>query len=512
MVGKVVITGHEGDLLHMLDATLRMVDGERPHLDFMTPIGIFGFAPVAVFLVAGFTVGKATLLAGLAILALLLPVIWWVGVTRFSKGQAYYFGTIVIITMSAVVYGGAENFISLSMYYNRWGWSIAFLVLATVLFAPKRQLGERWVAPLIIGVGMATLLMLKMSFFVPLLPVVILLLLLEQKAGLLLKSIGVALVVGGVLLLWLGVDFFLAYIDNLLTIMNEDSGRQKAGAGFVMLLAGPTTLASSLVIFGGVFVFRKAGYMHQGLVLFILVPAFTYITYQNWGNDPKWMHLVVLYLWANLPKTGENTLFNLPARQSALALICVGLTVTLPSVFNLSTSPVRLAFSNASDYRHLELRGGVSDIWLPVSHVNTLVVKRAMAGWPPQDPDIEPLVINGFTFPDCQAGVTLVPFYQAIAQEVDALEFTRGQPVLTADVLNAGWLMSDMVRVPGAAPWYYGDAAGIAHAAYLAVPMCTLRANLRAAMLQHVAALGYGLDEVYRSDILVLYALVKPAE
>ena len=186
--------------------------------------------------------------------------------------------------------------------------------------------------------------------------------------------------------------------------------------------------------------------------------------------------------------------------------------MTLPSVFNLSTSPIRLAFSNASQYRHLELRGGVSDIWLPVSHVNTLVVKHAMAGWPPRDPDIEPLVINGFTFPDCQAGVTLVPFYQAIAQEVDALEFTRDQPVLIADVLNAGWLMSDMVRVPGAAPWYYGDTAGIAHAAYLAVPMCTLRANLRAAMLQHVAALGYGLDEVYRSDILVLYALVKPAE
>lgn len=512
MVDKLAITGHEGDLMHMLDASMRMVAGERPHVDFMTPIGILGFAPVAGFLGAGFAVGKATLLAGLAILALLLPAVWWVGATRFSKGQAYYFGVICIITMTAVVYGGGANSISLSMYYNRWGWSIAFLVLATVLFPPKVQIKENWVAPLIVGTGMAALLMLKMTFFVPLLPVVMLLLLVQKQTGLLLRAMGVALAIGGALLVWLGPDFFLAYADNLLTITQGASARQNAGTDLVMLLVGPKTLAGTLVLFGGLFLYRKAGYMQQGLVLFILAPAFTYITYQNWGNDPKWIHLVILYLWVNLPKPGEKTAFSLSARQSAFALIWVGLTVALPSVFTLAVSPVRLASADLEEYEHLELRGGISDIWLPPAHVKTIAVEQSVAGWPPLHPEIDLVEIGGFTFPDCQATATLIPAYVAMARQIEALDIARGQPVLTADVLNFGWLVADIGRVKGAAPWYYGNDAGVADAAFLAVPFCPLKQSLRGALVAQFQEAGYGLNEVYRSALMVLYAVSKPAE
>ena len=236
---KLMITGHEGDLMHMLDASLRMASGELPHLDFMTPIGILGFAPVAGFLALGLTVGKATLLAEAAVLALMLPIIWWVAATRLSRGQAYYFAIVIVVTMMAVVYGGGSSTISLSMYYNRWGWSLTFLLLVTILFKPQRNMGERWIAPTVIGLIMASLAMLKMTYFVPLLPVVILILLAQKQARLLLVSMAIGLMAGVAMLGWLGLEFFLAYLDNLLVVTRPESARVNTGASFTDIVASP---------------------------------------------------------------------------------------------------------------------------------------------------------------------------------------------------------------------------------------------------------------------------------
>jgi hypothetical protein len=508
---NIVLSGHEGDLLHMLDAALRMVDGERPHLDFMTPIGLLGFAPVAAFLAAGFTVGKAGLLASLAMLAAMLPAVWWVASTRLSKGQAYAFGAIIVFLMTGLAYGGGSTVLSLSMYYNRWGWAITFLLLITALFAPQKNMAEKWVAPLVIGGGMAALLMLKVTFFVPLLPALIILMLVQKKAGLLARAIAVALVIGLGLLAWLGVDFFLAYIEDLVAVTRDSSGRTYASASLFMMLLSPDGLVATLVLFASILMFRSSKQDEQGLVVFILAPVFIYITYQNWGNDPKWLLFLVLYLWANLPQRGEVAAFGLPARQTGHVLAVVAFVTILPSLIALAISAPREAMANSSQASYLELRGGVSDIWLPKEHMSTIIRMATIEGQPRMNPETA-LDINGFRFPDCVSGVTLVPAYAAMAGEIEALDEVQGKPVLMADVLNPIWMMADIGRVAGAAPWYYGDAAGLEGADYLAVPICARKPNLRAAMVKQAMAQGYKLNEVYRSEMLVLYAMVKPAE
>ena len=498
--------------MHMLDATLRMLDGEMPHLDFMTPIGVLGFAPVAGFLALGFTVGKATLLANAAVLAVMLPAVWWISATRFSKGQAYYFGAIMVFTLMAVVYGGGSSSISLSMYYNRWAWGLAYIVLAVVLFAPRRELGERWVAPLTIGLGMAALLMLKMTFFVPLALAVTLILLAQKQARLLLHAVLVGAVAGGILVAWLGVDFFWAYMQDLLAITRTASGRVNAGTDFSVVVASPHTLASTLILFAALIMFRKSGRMNQGLVMLILAPAFAYITYQNWGNDPKWLHLVILYIWANLPEEDERTAFDLPARQSGIALIVAAFTFIFPSIFAMATTPFRVLAATTEDYLPLPINGGVSDIWLTEGHVNKLVVMRGLEGRAPMTDDAEPTVIDGFTYPDCRVSNELVAQFVGMAEQVEALDFARGKPVITADVLNVSWMLGDVGRVHGAAPWYYGDDSGIDEAAFLMVPLCAVKQSLRAAMVSQFQDANYGLEEVYRSDLMVLYEVSKPAE
>jgi len=510
---RLSITAHEGDLLHMLDATLRMADGELPHLDFMTPIGILGFAPVAAVLSLGLPVGRATMLADAGMLALMLPAIWWLATTRLSRGQAYYFGAVMVVTMMAVIYGNGSPAISLSMYYNRWGWSLTFLILVAVLFAPKRQLGESWVAPLIIGLSMAALAMLKMTFFVPLLLAVPLVLLVQKQGAALLKAAGVGLVIGLALLGWLGPDFFLAYVDDLLAVMRPESARVNTGVSLTDVIASPKTIMVSIILFAALLLFRKTGREPQGLIVLIMAPAFAYITYQNWGNDHKWLHIIVLYIWANLPDTDEKPALGMPARQVGLALIVAGLTFVFPSIFSLAASPIRAAFEGSStEFAQLPLKGGVSDIWLPSWRVSDVRVAHAVEGWPTLTPDSEPVIIDGFTFPDCTQYSTAMGQYAGMAAQIEALDFARGRPVLVADVLNALPLMGDIARVQGAAPWYYGDDAGLAGAEFLAVPMCPLKVELRASMLNRVREGGYGLEERYRSELLVLYAVTKPAE
>lgn len=507
-----LITGHEGDLLHMLEIALRMVDGELPHLDFMTPIGILGFAPVAGWISAGFMAGEATLLANLSVAAVLLPAIWWVGASRLSLPQAVFFGAFDVILLVAVVYGGNSSLIALSLYYSRWAWGITFVVLATVLFPARVNLGERWVAPIVVGAGMAALAMLKMTYFVPLAPAILLILLTRKQAAHAGKSLLVGLVIFGSLVAWLGVDFFVAYFENLLTLIDKNSGRAEPDQSFMQVVAGHGSILGTFVLLTSIVLFRKSGRLVQGQIILILAPVFTYITYQNWGNDPKWLVLLMLYLWVNLPDKAGLAVWGLPPRASILALICIAGTVIFPSVNALVTSPFRAAFASKEAALRLPIPEGVADIWLPESQALVGVSRQLMAGMPALPITIKPVEIEGFSFPMCSSIETVVPIAMAMAQELEALDEVRGKPVMQADSLNSIWLFGDIGRVKGAAPWYYGDTSGLENADFLLVPMCPREPRLRAQMVGQFQNGGYGLSEVYRSALLVLYRVTKPSE
>ena len=61
------IDRHDGDMTHLLDLVFRMVEGQMPHLDFVTPLGILTYWPIAFFVDAGFGVGKSVILSQTAL-------------------------------------------------------------------------------------------------------------------------------------------------------------------------------------------------------------------------------------------------------------------------------------------------------------------------------------------------------------------------------------------------------------------------------------------------------------
>ncbi len=77
--------------MHLLQILLRMSEGQMPHLDFVTPIGILAFLPIVVFMKAGMDVGQAFMFGQVLVGALFFPAIWWVAMSRLGGVWRYVF-------------------------------------------------------------------------------------------------------------------------------------------------------------------------------------------------------------------------------------------------------------------------------------------------------------------------------------------------------------------------------------------------------------------------------------
>jgi len=505
---RILISAHEGDLLHMLDAGLRMADGEIPHLDFMTPIGILGFAPMALFLKLGSAAGQAAVLANLLVCAVLLPATWWVGVTRLTPRMAYVFGTMIIILTTAMVYGDGSSQIGFSMYYNRWSWAVTFIILATLLFRANAGRASHWVDPVIIGLGMAMLALTKMSFFVPLAPAVIVIMLAQKQYQWAVRSLVVGGLVAGIVALLLGAEFIIAYTQDLLAVAFDGADREYPGLDISGVLSDPSMLTATFVLLGSEIFFRKTGRMHQGLVMLVLTPVFVYITFQNWGNDPKWLFFVVLYIAANLPHKTRGPFMGMPARQVGIVLATIAATAAVPSFASLLSSTPRSAFANFEKAVKIPLGNNLDDLWMPQNRV--LISNQTIGFIDQTEPeDTAPVLINGLALQKCQIEGGYIAYANAMAIELDIQGDLSGKQVLVADVLNSIWLMGNTARVNGGPVWYYNDTSGFDAAEYFLVPRCALRPNSRDSMVKNMLETGWVLEPVYGSSLLDLYQIVR---
>ncbi|MCF6305646.1 MAG: hypothetical protein L3J33_09770 [Rhodobacteraceae bacterium] len=485
-----------------------MADGEIPHLDFMTPIGILGFAPLTLFLKLGSAAGQAAVLANLLVCVILLPATWWVGVSRLGPRMAYIFGVTIIVLTTAMVYGAGSVSLGFSMFYNRWAWAVTFIILVTLLFQPKTTRASRWVDPLIIGLGMAMLALTKMSFFVPLAPAVIVILLAQKQNKLAAQSIITGALAAIIVALWLGIDFIFAYADDLLAVASGGAGRDFPGLDIAGVLADPTMLSATFVLLASAIFFRKTGRMHQGLVMLILTPVFVYITFQNWGNDPKWLFFVVLYLVANLPDINRGPFMGMPARQVGIVLATIAATAAVPSFASLLSSTPRSAFASFEKAAKIPLADNLADMWMPQNRI--LVSNQTIEFIDETEPEDTPrLMINGVELPQCQVEGGYIAYVNAMAKALDTQGGFANKQVLIADVLNIVWMMGDTLRVEGGSVWYYNDTSGFDAAEYFLVPRCALRPNSRESMVEQMLETGWVLEPAYASELLDLYKIVR---
>ncbi|WP_112321627.1 hypothetical protein [Oceanibium sediminis] len=504
------VTGHEMDLIQMLDVIYRMQAGDLLHHQIMTPLGLLAFLPIKAGMDLGYGPGRSYLLAQAGVAALLLPAIWYLCLSRFEGVWRLAVGVALLVITMALVYGGPQPSILASMYYNRWAWVLTALIVF-LLFLPARP-GWRadGIDGVLIGLAGAALILIKMTYVVALVPFVLMVILQERRGRLFLGALLGAGVVLGAVSAGMGLDFWRAYLLDLLQV-SASALRRYPGEEFSGLVSSPAALPQTLLLLGSIVVWRKAGMMRAGLYLLLLGPGLLYITYQNWGNDPKWLGILGVLLLCLRPEQGARPVWGVPARQLTAVMGGAALLLFAPSAINMATSPVRHMSQTAeefspifSDLAKADAQVLTSVAYLPRANVTLdgFEIPAALRG---EDYEPEaPVMFLGEALPECSVRLGLVGWIRQITAQLGAVEEAVGKPVLSADIHDMLWLFGPFERLPEMAPWYYGTDDGFEAADYVMVPFCPLNTPSRARKLEVIEDLGWQLEEVIRTDLFIL--------
>lgn len=501
---------HEGDAIHLIDIVLRMAAGQWPHLDFMTPIGVLATAPMALFAALGFGIGHAIILAQILVALLIIPVAVWAAMTRLEGYWRHVLVGYVMVLCLAVVHGEAQAAVSISMHYNRWAWAVSYVVLLMVIL-PARKGACHPSEGIVIGLAMAVLALMKMTYFVALAPVVLVALVARRLWWTLTAATLAGLGVAAVVTALAGPGFWLAYLQDLLTVA-QSTVRERPGEQFTLVIGGAGFIAANLALLAVIVVLRESGRMLEGLLLFLLFIPFAYIVYQNFGNDPQWIVLAILVAVALWPGAGTRV-HGVPAATAMLVAVSVLAGVGIGSVVNMLGSPFRhYAIAESQMLPLLTADGPHSDIFAKRSRMMKSRLNEApdakglglvtFAGDDAAEAP-KPTLLNGEPLRDCTVDSGFTTWETTVARDLVA-SGDAGKAVLVADLFAPYWLFGDLAPVPGAAPWYYGGTPGLEHADLVLIPVCPKSSDVRRKFLEAAESAGWTLTEVRRTPVYIL--------
>ncbi len=511
--GGLYLGKHEGDTFHLLQIVFRMADGQVPHLDFMTPIGIMAFAPIALFVKIGYGAGISIILGQLLVSIVLLPAVWWVAHSRMQGLLPYLFGLFVLVLATALVHGEAQRSVSISMHYNRWAWAAAFIAISAAVI-PTIDRARPMADGVIIGLAMSFLLLTKITYFAAFAMPVLIAMLLRGSYRTLLVSALSGMIAAALVTMIAGVDFWQAYLRDLLIVARSDI-RSNPSEAFGAVVGAPAYLGASLILIAGVILLRQSREAVGGLVLLLLVPGFFYVTYQNSGNDPQWLLLLGVLLIAFLPELGLRNGFGWDMRSALKVTAAIALAMAAPSFFNLAYSPFRHLNVDVEKYTPIlprsaqhadlfatKLRAIRTDTSVPLDIVGTgLEAYEYMVERP------EPIVFQGAVLAQCELTLGMSAWFDVITADLENAGLSGDKSIFAADLFSSHWLFGDFKPLAGGAPWYYGGLPGIGAADYVLVPLCPIIPEVRRMILETIENNDIGLTEVRRTSLYILYAL-----
>lgn len=513
--GGLYLGKHQGDAMHLADLVLRMADGQMPHLDFMTPIGFLAIYPIALFVKLGFGLGHAIFYAQLLVASLLFLPAFHVARSRLSGVWPYAYGAFVMLLCLALVHGEAQSAISISMHYNRWAWAVAYVIVPLAVLEPFGQ-RRPWLDGSLIGLGLAVLALMKITYFVALAPGIFVALLAWRNWPAILAAMTAGLAVALAMTAYAGLQFWYAYLGDLITVAGSPE-RPAPSESFAGVVAFPSYLGPSLTLVSAVILLRQAGRMVEGVSLLVLMPGFVYIAYQNFGNDPQWLYLVALLFFVLRPDDMLRNGFGWNLRTTFGYAGVLALAFGMPSALNLAYSPFRHLASQTEGA--VPLLPGLPvhrDILTLADKIYTANLKMPYDGegqpyaayhWRANRP--EPTLLNGEALPDCQLDGGMTAWFELVSADLENAGY-KGSRLIGTDLYSAYWMFGDFRSVKGAAPWYYGGLSGVENADYIIVPLCPMEYVLRAQMLKSLEDGGWALREVRRTDLYILVEASKP--
>ncbi len=508
---------HEGDTLHLAELVLRMADGQWPHLDFMTPIGYLAIAPIAWFVKAGAGMGHAIFYAQIAVALVLLPAVMRVALSRLPGLWAYAYGALLMIFCLALVHGEAQVAVSISMHYNRWAWAIAYVVLPLAVLAPTGR-PRPWLDGTLIGLGLAVLVLMKVTYFVSVAPAILVALLARRDGRAIAAAAIAGLAVAAAMTLAAGIPFWFAYLNDLRTVAGSEI-RAAPGEEFSAIISAPLYMGASMALLAVIILLRQSGRAVEGLALLVAAPGFVYITYQNFGNDPQWLPMLVLFAFLLRPEAGQKNGFGWDLRQALTTTGILAAAFGLPSVLNLAYSPFRHLSAPTEhqvpllprmpEHRDMfttEVRlyrvdqTKAADRYGSPFQSYRRAAKREDMAW-----------LNGRMLEECELSSGMNAWFEVVSDDLAKAGYA-GSHIMGTDLFSLYWAFGDFKPVKGAAPWYYGGLSGVANADYIVIPTCPMAPSIRAGMLRDLNKQGWTLTEVRRTPLYILAQAKMPAK
>ena len=509
--GVLRVTGHEFDLVHTLDIAYRYAEGDRPHVDVMTPLGVFSVLPITAFLERGYGPGMSYLLAQILVTGLLLPGIFWVGMSRLTGWLRGIYGVSMVLLGLSLIFGNDNPSITTAMFYNRWGWILASFAILIVMIPPREGWRSAALDGLLLGIAGGSLVLLKATYVVALAPAVLLYFIVDRAWSRLAWAILGALAILAIPMALWGPEFWTAYLGDLIAV--TESNRTHPGEDLSDIAASPANLSKTLLLLAVIMFWRKTGRMTEGLKLLILGPGLVYITFQNWGNDPKWLFFLALLLLALPPADPEKPFWGMTAGAVGKVMAVIALVLYLPSMITIATSSFRHLALDEEAYTPLfsDLRKSDIEIQILKSYTPAAAVPIENIPFPegfvPEEGDLEEtaVTVNGERLIDCSLKDGYSGWTQKMLGQLGAVEAAVGRRVMVADIYDHLWLYGPFERNIGAAPWYYGTDDGIDGAEFVMVPLCPMSADARRTKLKLIEEKGWTLEEEIRSDLFILY-------
>lgn len=496
--GSLLITSHWGDALHLVDILDRMSQGQMPHRDFVTPIGILAFLPISALMSAGVETGQAYLITQLLLAGVLGAIALAIGLRRLRWPFAICFAGLTMVTALALTHGRPEFSFAINVHYNRWGWAISFVALLTALFQARQAASWEGVA---LGLAMAALALIKITYFAAFLPVVVLSLTLTRQLRVLKWAAVTGVTIALVLTLLWGVELWRAYFSDLSYVVGADA-RPNAGRGVLRMVTSPKMLLPTVVVSVSVVFLARLGRGREALLLTCLYVAGAYVSDQNAGFDPLYLAFlsVILFSWAQG--------LEIKQRFTMMGLGVVLFVAIAPNVINLTISPLRAAVVDRSNFvplvighsRHQDilLTGNAAD----ASGQSFAFTdgQRSYTGRASRPP----LTFLGDRLPTCQSQMSPA-YFASIADDLAERGLAQGSTLFVADYLSPLWLFGDHPPLPGAAPWSYGGLHGIENADFIVFPTCPNRPSVWRQMLHDLEAVP--MSELVRTPLYRLYAV-----
>jgi len=494
--GGLYVDRHEGDTLHLIEILRRMELGQWPHLDFSTPLGVLAFLPIMVFVWAGLGVGTSIMLGQVLFAFLLLGPIWWTCHSRLGGklGVGVAIGLIVLIM--AMIHGEADPHVSLSMHYNRWAWALSFLAILLAALPSKGP--ERPILDgLILGSAMSFFILGKVTYGIAFAPGLLLAVGLRRQWKMLVTGVGTVVLVALVVTLFGGIAFWTAYLSDLFLVQGS-SIRPRAGETLGVLVFGPRFLVGNIILGCGIWFLRQAENPDLGLILAALTPGFIYVTFQNSGNDPKWLALVAILLFVGGASARTRWL-------AAFAAILIA-----PTFLNMAISPVRHLILHSGHYQSVFPSSPHKDFKTIRNRMIRVLERRSVefsetAFAVLNEGEKKQVELKGETFPECFQDIGLLGSMQAMADDLIAFGLGSEDTIFMVDTFGSLWMFGGFEPPKGGAPWYYGGLTGFADADYVLLPICPITPRAVRAITADLGPHANSLQEVRRTRLYVLY-------